>query len=190
MRHDDYGFISSRSCRTDLSNTRQSVKKKTSILHQIRVKGVIVTQGRITSLTWFIGWSRPKYFYSLYLVLYYLCKVFFSKYSLSSQMSIQLFRNWQTRCKNENELYYARRVYFLMVAYYDLLLLHLDKLIAEIKQSFNEMKTCYINIWTVGQGWSNISHVTARMHRARCVVQKRAWLCSRRLGSLFCTFIF
>ena len=84
-------------------------------------------------------------------MLYYLCKVFFSKYSLSSQMSIQLFRNRQTRCKSENELYYARHVYFLMVAYYDLSLLYLDKLIAEIKQSFNEMKTCYITIWTVGK---------------------------------------
>ena len=33
-----------------------------------------------------------------------------------------------------------------MVAYYDLSLLYLDKLIAEIKQSFNEMKTCYMTI--------------------------------------------
>ena len=57
-----------------------------------------------------------------------------------------------------------------MVAYYDLSLLYLDKLIAEIKQSFNKMKTCYINILTVSQGWSNISHVTTRTHRAWCVV--------------------
>ena len=59
-----------------------------------------------------------------------------------------------------------------MVAYYDQLLLYLNKLIGEKKQSFNEMKTSYINLWTVN--WSDISHVTACLHRAVCVVWRNS----------------
>ena len=84
-------------------------------------------------------------------MLYYLCKVFFSKYSLSSQMLIQLFRNWQTRCKNENELYYARHVYFLMVAYYDLSLLYLRQINSRDKATVQQNENLlyqYLNSWS------------------------------------------